>query len=339
MKRLLALLLALATFAVACGDDDAESSDAPPPPNDTADEADDDTADEADDDTADEADDDAAVDDTADEADEADVDMADEDAVPERIVSLSATATEMLFAIGAGDLVVAADQYSNYPEGAVADTSLDAFSPNVEAIASFEPDLVTMQNNGELAAALEALGIAVIQNDAPPTFDGIYDQIEQLGAATGHIDEAAEVVLEMQTEIADLQADAPDATGVTYYHELGTDLFSATSATFIGEIYGLFGLTNVADQADPDGALGGYPQLNEEFILTEDPDLIFLADTIFANQTAETVAARPGWADLTAVQNGGVVELNDDVASRWGPRVVEFAELIADALETVAAPA
>ena len=260
-----------------------------------------------------------------------------EDPPADRIVSLSATATEILFAIGAGDLVVAVDSYSNYPDYAPI-TDLQAFTPNVEAIASYEPDLVVMQTNA-VAAELEALGITVIQRDAPADFSGVYAQIEELGRATGFIAQAAELVLEMETEITDLQADLPDADGLTYYHELGTDLYSLTSSTFVGEIYGLFGLTNIADEADPDGALGGYPQLSEEFILGANPDLIFLADTIFAEQNAATIAARPGWGDLTAVQGGAVVELDDDVASRWGPRVVAFAEAIADVLAEVTAAA
>ncbi|MFT7610422.1 MAG: iron complex transport system substrate-binding protein, partial [Candidatus Aldehydirespiratoraceae bacterium] len=247
MKKLFAMLLVMAMFAVACGDDDTVVEPAAETP----------------------AEDDAPV---------------DEDPPAERIVSLSATATEILFAIGAGDLVVAVDSYSNYPVDAPI-TDLQAFTPNVEAIAAYEPDLVVMQTNA-VAAELEALGIMVIQRDAPADFSGVYAQIEELGAATGLIAEAAELVLEMETEITDLQADLPDADGLTYYHELGTDLYSVTSSTFVGEIYGLFGLTNIADEADPDGALGGYPQLSEEFILGADPDLIFLADTIFAEQNA-----------------------------------------------------
>jgi iron complex transport system substrate-binding protein len=300
MKKLFVMLLVMAMFAVACGDDDTVVEPAAETP----------------------AEDDAPV---------------DEDPPAERIVSLSATATEILFAIGAGDLVVAVDSYSNYPVDAPI-TDLQAFTPNVEAIAAYEPDLVVMQTNA-VAAELEALGIMVIQRDAPADFSGVYAQIEELGAATGLIAEAAELVLEMETEITDLQADLPDADGLTYYHELGTDLYSLTSSTFVGEIYGLFGLTNIADEADPDGALGGYPQLSEEFILGADPDLIFLADTIFAEQNADTIAARPGWGDLTAVQGGAVVELDDDVASRWGPRVVSFAEAIAVVLAEVTAAA
>lgn len=248
-----------------------------------------------------------------------------------RIVSLSATATEILFAIGAGDDVVAVDSFSTHPPEAPV-TDLEAFTPNIEAIAEFEPDLVTMQNNApDAVTALEELGITVIARDAPPTFDGMYDQIEELGVATGREAGAAELVAGIESRIAELRADAPDATGRTYYHELGTDHYSITSDTFIAQVYGLFGLTSIGDAADGE-AFAGYLPLTEEYILASDPDLIFLADTRYEGQTAETVAARPGWGDLTAVREGRVVELDDDVASRWGPRVVEFAEAIAEAL-------
>jgi cobalamin transport system substrate-binding protein len=296
MKKMIILLLSLALFAAACGDDTAADEPAP--------------------------------------AEEPSTDDATN--MVERIVSLSPTATEILFAIGAGDLVVAVDVYSNYPAQAPS-SDLDGFIPNVEAIAAFEPQLVAMQSN-EAAAELETLGITVIQRDAPNTFDGIYAQIEELGAATGRVDEAAALVEDMQTEIAALQAEAPAASGLTYYHELGTDYYSLNGESFIAEVYALFGLTSIGDQASGD-AFDGYLPLSEEFILGADPDLIFLADTIFAAQTAATVAARPGWGGLSAVQNGLVIELDDDVASRWGPRVIEFVRQIAAALESVAVPA
>lgn len=321
MKKMFALLLVLALLAVACGEDDPpavvdDSGDTPNEVEDTVDGDSDDTA--------------------ADETAADDAVAGDEPATVDRIVSLSPTATEILFAIGAGDQVVAVDQFSNYPDNAPL-SDLDGFTINVEAVAAYEPQLVAMQSN-EASAELEALGMTVIVRDSPVDFDGIYTQIEELGAATGHIAEAAALVLEMQTRIDELIAAAPSAEGLSYYHELDTTYYSLNSESFIAEIYGLFGLASIGDQAEGE-AFAGYLPLSEEFVLGSDPDFIFLADTIWAAQTAETVAARPGWSDLSAVQNGAVVELDDDVASRWGPRVVEFVEAIAGALTTVTVPA
>jgi iron complex transport system substrate-binding protein len=250
--------------------------------------------------------------------------------LPERIVSLSPTATEMLFAIGAGDQVDAVDDQSTYPPEAPL-SELSGFTPNVEAIAGRDPDLVVVafDANG-VVAALEALDIPVILLDAARDLDGTYAQIELLGAATGATDGAAALVAEMRDDVAEVTARV-QATGLTYFHELDELLYTVTSQTFIGEVYSLLGLVNVADPADADGT--GYPQLSAEFLVDADPDLIFLADTKCCGQTPETVAARPGWGALTAVRTGNVVALDDDVASRWGPRVVDFLEDIAAAVE------
>ena len=254
----------------------------------------------------------------------------------QRIVSISPTGTEMLFAIGAGDRVVAVDQFSYFPDGAPI-TDLDGWNPNIEAIASYTPDLVVMQTSGDVGASLEALGIEVWAHDAPFSFEDVYVQIELLGEATGQADDAAALVAEMRAEIAEMIAAAPDASGLSYYHELDNTLYTVTSSTFIGQVYSLFGLTNVADPADADGSAWGYPQLSDEYLVDADPDVIFLADTLCCGQSAQTIAARPGWDQLTAVQTGRIVELDDDTASRWGPRLVDFIAAISDVLVSIGA--
>jgi iron complex transport system substrate-binding protein len=259
---------------------------------------------------------------------------------PTRIVSLSPTATEMVFAVGAGKQVVAVDDQSNYPADAP-HTDLSGFEPNVEAIAGRRPDLVLVANDtGSVVAGLQALDIPVLLLPAAVKLDDTYTQLEQVGAATGHVGDAAEVVAQMQDDIEEIAKDVKGAaTGLTYYHELDDTLFTVTSKTFIGAVYGLVGLENVADAADKDGS--GYPQLSAEYLVQQDPDLIFLADTKCCGQSAETLAQRPGFADLKALGDGGVgvVELDDDIASRWGPRVVDFLRLVAQAVERVEAKA
>lgn len=253
---------------------------------------------------------------------------------PTRIVSLSATATEMLFAIGAGDQVVAVDDNSNYPPEAPT-TKLSGFEPNVEAIAGYEPDLVVYSNDpGELEKSLDALKIPALSQPAAAVLDDSYDEMEELGVATGHEGEAAAVVATMKDDIDEIVDSLPEpAEPLTYYHELDDNYFSVTSKTFIGQVYGLIGLENIADPADKDGT--GYPQLSAEYIVKADPDLIFLADTKCCDQSAKTVGARPGWGSIAAVESGAVVSLDDDVASRWGPRVVDFLRTAAAAVEDV----
>lgn len=251
---------------------------------------------------------------------------------PEAIVSLSPTATEMLYAVGAGDQVVAVDDQSDFPEG-VPVTDLSGYEPNVEAIAGYEPDLVVASDLPEdVAAGLEAIDVEVLDIAAAVTLEDTYDQLAEVGAATGHEAEAEDLVADMRTDIEDLAASVPEReVAPTYYHELDDTLYSVTSETFIGEVYGLAGLENVADAADPDGALGGYPQLSPEFVVDADPDYVFLADGECCGQDPTTFAARPGFADLSAVRDGQVVVVDEDIASRWGPRVVDFLRIIVDA--------
>ena len=264
------------------------------------------------------------------------VPAAAEPAGHERIVSISTVATEMLFAIDAGDRVVAVDSMSNYPAEAPT-TDLSGYQPNVEAILGFAPDLVVLSYDpGDVVAGLEAAGVATLLQGAAYTLADTYDQITALGAITGDVDEAAALVAGMQSEMAELAASVRERDEpLSYYHELDDTLYTVTSSTFIGEVYALAGLVNAADAADPDGASWGYPQLSAEYLLDADPDLIFLADTRCCSQTAVTVAERPGWETLTAVTNGTVVELDDDVASRWGPRIVHLLRVIVDSVNAI----
>ncbi len=248
-----------------------------------------------------------------------------------RIVSLSPTATEMLFAIGAGPQVIAVDDDSDYPAKAPR-TTLSGLDPNVEAIARYNPDLVVVSYEPEgFARSLRALGVRVLLEPAATDLAGSYAQITALGKATGHDRAAAALVRRMRVEIAIAIAGAPRfSSPPTYYYELEPDLYSVTSATFVGQLLSRFGLRDIANSAK--GASGGYPQLSDEYIVKADPQLILLDDTICCHQSARTVAARPGWQDLAAVRDDGVVPLNDDIASRWGPRVVVLARDIEAAL-------
>jgi iron complex transport system substrate-binding protein len=303
-RAALAVACALAVGLAACGSDDADTTETGTPP-----------ADDTTDTTA--------------------AGGAETDA-PSRIVSLSPSATEMLFAVGAGDQVIAVDDQSDFPEG-VPTTDLSGYEPNLEAIIGYEPDLVVADFLADdIVSGLEAVGAEVLLLPAATVLDDTYAQLAALGVATGHEDEAAEVVAGIRADIDELVASVPErADAPTYYHELDDTLYSVTSSTFIGQLYELAGLTNVADAADPDGQFGGYPQLSAEFLVTADPDFIFLADTECCGQDPSTVAARPGFGGLRAVTDGRVVELSDDIASRWGPRVVDLLRTIVEATADV----
>ena len=248
---------------------------------------------------------------------------------PARVISLSPTTTEDLFAVGAGKQVVAVDEDSDYPKQAPR-TKLSGLTPNAEAVAQYNPDLVIVSYPGPVIGQLEKLGIAVLEEPAVDTVAQAYQEIREVGLATGHAAEATTVVRGMEVKLTTLIRSVPKThRHLRVYHELTPDYYSATSQTFIGRIYRLFGFTNIADAADTTHS--GYPQLSAEYILTANPQLVVLADSVCCGQTAKTVAARAGWQQLNAVQRHRVIAVDDSIASRWGPRLVDFAAAIAAA--------
>ncbi len=253
---------------------------------------------------------------------------------PDAIVSLSPTSTEMLYAIGAGPQVKAVDSYSDYPPNAPK-TTLSGYTPNVEAIAKYNPDLVVVSSDTtSFNTQMAALKIPVLYTPAAANLSQAYGEYGPLGKATGHVAQAKAEVASIKSKIAHIVATTPHAKkGTTYYYELEPDYYSVTSATFVGKLFSLLGLTSIADSAKGVASSGGYPQLNAEFILKSNPTYIFLADTICCKATAASVAARPGWSALSAVKDRHIVPLNDDIASRWGPRITILLQDAADALE------
>jgi iron complex transport system substrate-binding protein len=229
---------------------------------------------------------------------------------------------------------VAVDKNSNYPSS-VPRSTLDAYQLNAEAVAAYRPDLVIESGlTSAQLAQLSALKLPVVNEPAARTVSEAYSQLTELGRATGHASEAAAVVGSMQSKIAALVASTPKpAAGTSYYYELDQTYYSVTSSTFVGQLFRLLGLTSIADAAKGAAAAGGYPQLSSEYIVKSNPPYMFLADTKCCAQTPHSVAARPGWSVLSAVSGGRVVALDDDIASRWGPRVVELLQTIADALK------
>ena len=246
-----------------------------------------------------------------------------------RIISLSPTITEDLFKIGAGKHVVAVDQDSTYPARAPR-TGLSGYTPNVEAIAGYHPDLVFISYNPQgFAGQLRKLGIKVVMEPAAANLTQAYDEIEGVGRLTGHETGAASVVRFMKRRMAQILASVPPLRRhLRVYHELDQTYYSATSKTFIGGIYKLFGFANIAD-GPGQNAHTQYPQLSDEYIVEANPQIIVLGDTKCCGQSQATVAARPGWNTIAAVTHNRVVGVNDDIASRWGPRIVQFAAAVA----------
>src|SRR6266568_1849170 len=185
---------------------------------------------------------------------------------PHRIISLSPSATEMLFAIGSGPQVTAVDDQSNYPSTAPR-TKLSGFQPNIEAIAAYTPDLVVAaEDAGGLVHGLQALNVPILIEPAAKNLDDSYVQIKQLGTATGRVAEADSLVARMRSQVGAFVASVSrPSRQLRVYHELDNTYYSVTSATFIGQVYKLLGLSNIADAAQ--GAAPDYPQLSAEYIV------------------------------------------------------------------------
>jgi iron complex transport system substrate-binding protein len=255
---------------------------------------------------------------------------------PIKIISLSPSATEILYAVGAGSQILAVDNLSNYPAGTPI-SEISAFEPNVEAILAKKPDLVLLSIDSakapQIRNALVKLGIPVLMEKAPATLKDVYAENTLLARVTDRQAGAVKLNASMAKSIKEILAKAKKSSKIRIFHELDDTYYSVTSNTFIGKVYKDFGAVNIADAAA--GAdNSGYPQLSAEYLLKSDPQVIFLADAQYG-VTADSVSKRAGWSQISAVKNKKIVELPADVPSRWGPRLVDFYKLIGASLAKV----
>lgn len=251
-----------------------------------------------------------------------------------KIVSLSPTATEMLYAIGAGDQVVAVDSLSTYPDEVSSKvTKISAYEPSAEAILGYEPNVVLISNDmNKITEQLTNANpdIQVWTGAAAASIDDVYKQITELGELTGRESAATSLIDSMKKRIETATTGVKAPAGTKYFYELDNTLYSVTSNTFVGALMTPFGLANIADGAEKGN---DYPQLNAEAIVSADPTIIFLADTKCCGTSAEEVSKRPGWSGISAVKDGNVIALDDDIASRWGPRIVDLLETVSAAVQ------
>jgi iron complex transport system substrate-binding protein len=255
---------------------------------------------------------------------------------PTKIISLSPSATEILYAVGAGSQILAVDNLSNYPANAPV-SEISAFEPSVEAILAKKPDLVLLSIDStkapQIRNALVKLGIPVLMEKAPATLKDVYAENTLLARVTDRQAGAVKLNASMAKSINEILAKAKKSSKIRIFHELDDTYYSVTSNTFIGKVYKDFGAVNIADAAA--GAdNSGYPQLSAEYLLKSDPQVIFLADAQYG-VTADSVSKRAGWSQISAVKNKKIVELPADIPSRWGPRLVDFYKLIGASLAKV----
>lgn len=247
------------------------------------------------------------------------------DAKPERIVSLAPANTEILYGLGALDRLVGVTTYDDYPpEVATLEKVGDFVGPNLEAIAALEPDLVLVTTGvqADIISQIEALGATVIAID-PQSLEALYMSIGTVGVAIGEPAKADEVVSEMKRELAAIQ-ELIDAAPVRCFIEIAQDpLFTAGSGTLLNDLIDQAGGENVVVQE-------GYVGYSVEQLLTDDPE-VYLA-TLGSMSDPADLAERPGYDGLTAVKNGRVAVLEDNLVSRPGPRIVQGVRQIAEAL-------
>ena len=248
------------------------------------------------------------------------------DEAPQRIVSLSPYATEILCEIGAGDQLVAVDSYANCPSGGAEKPELDSYEPNLEAIVGYAPDLVYVDGAGILEA-LREIDIPVLYLTLPGSLDGVLERISAFGLVVDR-EEGAEALVDSLRERIDAVEDGVSGVdeGPRIFHELDPTYFTVSPDSFVGDFYNLLNAQNIAA-----GGEGEYPQLSAEVIIERDPEVIILADEA-SGVTIESLGDRPGWDTLTAVQTGRVCLVDPDIVSRPGPTVADGLEALAQCI-------
>ncbi|MFN8463264.1 MAG: cobalamin-binding protein [Anaerolineales bacterium] len=253
----------------------------------------------------------------------------------QRIVSLAPSITEFLFAVGAGSQTVGRDDASNFPEAALNVTSIGTTygDLNTEAIVALTPDLViaAQANTPEQVKSLEDLGITVYYLKDPVTFAELFTQVELFGQLTGHEEEANALADSLSARVDAVTAAVANVTEKpkVFYEIDGTDAskpWTTGPGTFIDTMINMAGGVNVG------GVLSApYAQISAEEIVSQNPDIIVLGDAAFG-VTSESVAARAGWGEITAVKDGNIFPFDDSLASRPGPRLVDGLEQLAKLL-------
>lgn len=240
------------------------------------------------------------------------------DEAPQRIITMIPSHTETVCALAACDLLVAVDQFSNYPAETGSLPKLgSAFSPNLEELVALEPDLVLVDEDSGIAAKLEDLGITAWAGTAQ-TFEEVFEDFETVGLLLNRQAEAALLAGRVRGEVSAVSALVADLPAPRVYFELDATPYSVGPGSFIDTLIEKAGGENIVGEG-----MGQFPQLDPEFVVAADPQVIVLADAPFG-QTAESVAGRPGWAGISAVTEGRVAELTGeqvDALNRPGPRL------------------
>ena len=248
------------------------------------------------------------------------------DKIPERIVSAAPSPTEILFAVGAGDQVVGVDDYSDYPAAAANLTKIGSYTLNIETIMALTPDLIVGSDLVPRAQLeqLEGQGIPYVLF-ADRTLEDIFKTIRLAGIITGHVDQADDVAtnLSLRVEAVKAKTLAENVSKPRVYVEY-YEYWTYGPGSFGDDLISLAGGTNIAHNASSE-----YPNVESEFVIAQDPEVIVYTTGVMSSTTAESIAARPGWDNISAVANDKIYSIDDNLMSRYGPRIVDALEQLA----------
>ncbi|MBR7554656.1 ABC transporter substrate-binding protein [Allobacillus sp. GCM10007491] len=248
---------------------------------------------------------------------------------PERVVTVIPSATEIVYAVGGGDKVVGVDEWSNYPEEVTDIEKVGDMNLNIEKIVELEPDLVVADlNNGEDIQALRDKGLKVVVLGAQ-TLEETYEDLRLAGQAVGTEQKANEIVDNMQSKIEEIEEKTAELTEdekKTVWFEIDQELFTAAEGTFMNELLQIAGGKNIMAGEE------GWPQVSEEVVIESNPDVIITTYGYYMEDVEEQVLARDSWKDVTAIQNEAVHNIDNDLLSRPGPRLVEGLEQLVNIL-------
>jgi iron complex transport system substrate-binding protein len=254
----------------------------------------------------------------------------------QRVISLAPSNTEILYAVGAGKQVIAREDFTNYPEEAKSLPSVGGSSGkyNLEEIVKIKPDLILASplTAPDVLKSLKDITPSVFVVSNPKDMEGLYNNLTTVGTLTGHKAEADKLVSDLRARVktvVDQLSKATDKPKV-FYELDATDPakpWTAGAGTFIDLLIGLAGGQNIGSSLQ-----GDYAQISQEELIVQNPDVILLGDALYGGIKPDQVAARPGWGGITAVKNNRVLEFNDDLVSRPGPRMVQGLEELAKIL-------
>ena len=254
----------------------------------------------------------------------------------QKIVSLAASNTELLYAVGAGEQIVGRDNYSDYPPEAL---DLPAIGDllagiNMEQIAALKPDLVIASelNTPDQVKSLETIGLKVYYLANPDDFPGLYANVETVAKLSGHETQGAVLATQLKERVDSIQktlANVESKPKVFYELDATTPAqpYTAGAGTFISYLIGQAGGQNVGDSMQSEWA-----QISQEELIIQNPDIILLGDATYGGVTPEQVASRPGWDGIKAVSEQKVMVFDDNLVSRPGPRMVDGLEQMAKLL-------